>query len=226
MDNIQTEIAATRRRAWQPMFFIGFLEATGEPAHNGTLASHRYTVRNYTNAKGPCIHIKNADRQWLYRTTSRWEMRLSLQCARLWRILSWYSQNQVTIKPITFHVTWMWWFTICPNWGKYFVLPRWHYPLLDWLPSGPKINSRLWVSLGRIWTHMHSPLISIFDNLIEMQKPSLLLAVLIPPEWPNRVAQFLDGVGMVAYIPLCLPVLPDLLTRPFYNTPRFGSTSI
>ena len=167
-------------------------------------------------------------------------MRSGPLCALLWRILTWCSQRQVTLKArhIPGHLNVIadklsrLGQTIQTEWS---LLPevfhqiciRWHRPQIDLFAT--RFNHKLpqFVSpvpdslavavdaLTLPWEDLDAyafPPTAILGKVVEklLDSPCKRL-VLIAPGWPN-MPWFWDLVNMSSQVPLSLPILPNLLT--------------
>ena len=144
-------------------------------------------------------------------------MKLGPLCALLWRILTWYTRKQVTLKArhipgrlnvIADKLSRLGQ-TIQTEWSLHTevfqaICSRWHLPQVDlfatrfnntnchslshWYQT-PRLGQWMHSACpGKIWTHMPSH------------------------------QQIWDLVAMPSQIPLCLPSLPNLVTQPFNQT--------
>ena len=167
-------------------------------------------------------------------------------CALLWRILSWCSRKQVTLKAR--HI--QGWLkviadklsrlgqTIQTEWSLYpevfqTICSRWHQPQVDLfatrfnnkLPQfvSPVPDPQAWVVDARSlsWENLDPyafPPAAILGKVVEkLQDYPCNRIVLIAPGWPN-MPWFWDLVAMSSQIPLCLPNLPNLVSQPFNQT--------
>ena len=181
-------------------------------------------------------------------------MRSGPLCALLWRILTWCSQRQVTLKArhIPGHLNVIadklsrLGQTIQTEWS---LLPevfrricsRWHQPQIDLFAT--RFNHKLpqFVSpvpdplalavdaLTLPWDELDAyafPPTTILGKVVEklLDSPCRRL-ILIAPGWPN-MPWFLDLVAMSSQIPLSLPILPNLLTQPFNQIPHRNLTNL
>ena len=181
-------------------------------------------------------------------------MRSGPLCALLWRILTWCSQRQVTLKArhIPGHLNVIadklsrLGQTIQTEWS---LLPevfqqickRWHLPRIDLFAT--RFNHKLpqFVSpvpdslavavdaLTLPWEDLDAyafPPTAILDRVVEklLDSPCKRL-ILIAPGWPN-MPWFWDLVNMSSQVPLSLPNLPNLLTQPFNQIPHRNLTNL
>ena len=181
-------------------------------------------------------------------------MRSGPLCALLWRILTWCSQRQVTLKArhIPGHLNVIadklsrLGQTIQTEWS---LLPevfqqickRWHLPRIDLFAT--RFNHKLpqFVSpvpdslavavdaLTLPWEDLDAyafPPTAILGKVVEklLGSPCKRL-ILIAPGWPN-MPWFWDLVNMSSQVPLSLPNLPNLLTQPFNQIPHRNLTNL
>ena len=181
-------------------------------------------------------------------------MRSGPLCALLWRILSWCSQRQVTLKArhIPGHLNVIadklsrLGQTIQTEWS---LLPevfqkicnKWHRPQIDLFAT--RFNHKLpqFVSpvpdslavavdaLTLPWEDLDAyafPPTAILGKVVEkmLDSPCQRL-ILIAPGWPN-MPWFWDLVTMSSQIPLSLPNLPNLLLQPFNQIPHRNLTNL
>ena len=175
-------------------------------------------------------------------------------CALLWRILTWCSQRQVTLKArhIPGHLNVIadklsrLGQTIQTEWS---LLPevfqqicnQWHRPQIDLFAT--RFNHKLpqFVSpvpdslavavdaLTLPWDDLDAyafPPTAILGKVVEklLDSPCKRL-ILIAPGWPN-MPWFCDLVTMSSQVPLSLPNLPSLLTQPFNQIPHRKLTNL
>ena len=181
-------------------------------------------------------------------------MRSGPLCALLWRILTWCSQRQVTLKArhIPGHLNVIadklsrLGQTIQTEWS---LLPevfqqlcnQWHRPQIDLFAT--RFNHKLpqFVSpvpdslaiavdaLTLPWDDLDAyafPPTAILGKVVEklLDSPCKRL-ILIAPGWPN-MPWFWDLVNMSSQVPLSLPNLPSLLTQPFNQIPHRNLTNL
>ena len=181
-------------------------------------------------------------------------MRSGPLCALLWRILTWCSQRQVTLKArhIPGHLNVIadklsrLGQTIQTEWS---LLPevfqelciKWHRPQIDLFAT--RFNHKLpqFVSpvpdskavavdaLTLPWEDLDAyafPPTAILGKVVEklLGSPCKRL-ILIAPGWPN-MPWFWDLVTMSSQVPLSLPNLPNLLTQPFSQIPHRNLTNL
>ena len=153
-------------------------------------------------------------------------MELGSLCALLWRILSWCTGKQVTLKtrhiPDRLHV-------IADKLSRSVqtICSRWHQPQVDLFAT--RFNNKLpqFVSEPQVWAvdalslsletlePYAFPPAAILGKVVEkLQDYPCSRIILIAPGWPN-MPWFCDLVAMSSQIPLCLPNLPNLVSQPF-----------
>ena len=181
-------------------------------------------------------------------------MRSGPLCALLWRILTWCSQKQVTLKArhIPGHLNVIadklsrLGQTIQTEWSLLLevflsICKKWHQPQVDLFAT--RFNHKLpqFVSpvpdplavavdaLTLPWEDLDAyafPPTSILGKVVEKLLDSRYQRViLIAPGWPN-MPWFWDLVAMSSQIPLSLPNLPNLLTQPFNQIPHRNLTNL
>ena len=175
-------------------------------------------------------------------------MRSGPLCALLWRILTWCTRHQVTLKarhiPGRLNVV----ADKLSTLGqviqtKWSLLPevfqavcnRWHRPQIDLFAT--RFNNKLpqFVSpvpdslatavdaLSLPWEDLDAyafPPVALLGKVVEkLQNSPCIRIILIAPGWPN-MPWFWDLVAMSSQIPLSLSNLPNLLTQPFNQIPQ------
>ena len=177
-------------------------------------------------------------------------MRSGTLCALLWRILTWCTRHQVTLKAR--HIPG--WLnvvadklsclgqTIQTEWSllqEVFqaICRRWHRPQIDLFAT--RFNNKLpqFVSpvpdslavavdaLSLQWEDLDAyafPPAAILGKMVKLQDSPCKRIILIPPGWPN-MSWFWDLVTMSNQIPLSLP---NLLTQPFNQIPHRNLTNL
>ena len=181
-------------------------------------------------------------------------MRSGPLCALLWRILTWCTGKQVTLKaqhiPGRLNVVAdklsRLGQTIQTEWS---LLPevfqalcsRWHRPQIDLFATRFNNKVPLFVSLvpdpmatavdalSLSWEDLDAyafPPTAILGKVVEkLQDSQYRRLIIITPGWPN-MTWFWDLVEMFSQIPLLLPQLPNLLTQPFNHTPHRSLTNL
>ena len=214
---------------------------------------------NYLELKAVFLTLKEfqdlcVDKIVLVATDNKGGMRSGPLYALLWRILTWCSQRQVTLKArhIPGHLNVIadklsrLGQTIQTEWS---LLPevfqqlcnQWHRPQIDLFAT--RFNHKLpqFVSpvpdslavavdaLTLPWDDLDVyafPLTAILGKVVEklLDSPCKRL-ILIAPGWPN-MPWFWDLVTMSSQVPLSLPNLPSLLTQPFNQIPHRNLTNL
>ena len=181
-------------------------------------------------------------------------MRSGPLCALLWRILTWCSQRQVTLKArhIPGHLNVIadklsrLGQTIQTEWS---LLPeifqricnKWHQPQIDLFAT--RFNHKLPQFVSAVpdpraiavdaltlpWEDLDAyafPPTAILGKVVEklLGSPCQKL-ILIAPGWPN-MPWFWDLVVLSSQIPLSLPNLPNLLTQPFNQIPHTNLSNL
>ena len=164
-------------------------------------------------------------------------------CALLWRILSWCTRQQVTLRArhipgrlnvIADKLSRLGQ-TIQTEWSLHpevfqAICSRWHQPQVDLfatrfnnkLPQfvSPVPDPQAWAvdALSLSWEDLDPyafPPAAIFGKVVEkLQDYPCNRIILIAPGWPN-MPWFWDLVAMSSQIPLCLPSIPNLVSQPF-----------
>ena len=181
-------------------------------------------------------------------------MRSGPLCALLWRILTWCTKKQVTLKArhIPGHLNVVadklsrLGQTIQTEWS---LLPevfqilcsKWHRPKIDLFAT--RFNNKLPQSVSPVpdpqaiavdalslpWEDLDAyafPPTAILGKVVEkLQSSPYKRIILIAPGWPN-MAWFWDLVTMSSQVPLSLPNLPNLLTQPFNQIPHRNLTNL
>ena len=175
-------------------------------------------------------------------------MRSGPLCALLWRILTWCTRNQVTLKArhipgrlnvIADKLSRLGQ-TIQTEWSllsEVFqaICSRWRQPEVDLFATRFNNKLPLFVSpvpdplatavdvLSLPWEDLDAyafPPTAILGKVVEkLQDIPGMRIILISPGWPN-MPWFWDLVTMSSQIPLSLPFLPNLLIQPFNQIPH------
>ena len=164
-------------------------------------------------------------------------------CALLWRILSWCTRQQITLRarhiPSRLNVIAdklsRLGQTIQTEWSLHpevfqAVCTRWHQPQVDLfatrfnnkLPQfvSPVPDPQAWAvdALSLSWEDLDPyafPSAAILGKVVEkLQDYPCNRIILIAPGWPN-MPWFWDLVAMSSQVPLCLPNIPNLVSQPF-----------
>ena len=175
-------------------------------------------------------------------------------CSLLWRILTWCTRKQVTLKArhISGHLNVIadklsrLGQTIQTEWSllpKVFqmICSRWHQPQVDLFATRFNNKLPLFVSpvpdslaiavdaLSMPWEDLDAyafPPTAILGKVVEkLLDTPFKRIILIAPGWPN-MPWFWDLVTMSSQIPLSLPCLPNLLSQPFNQIPHRNLTNL
>ena len=175
-------------------------------------------------------------------------MRSGPLCALLWRILTWCTSKQVTLRAwhipgrLTAVVDKLSRLgqTIQTEWSHLpqivqRICEKWHQPQIDLFATRFNNKLPLFVSpvpdpmataidaLSLPWGDLDAyafPPTAILGKVVEiLQDCPCKRLILIAPGWPN-MTWFWDLVEMSSQIPLLLPQMPNLLTQPFNQTPH------
>ena len=167
-------------------------------------------------------------------------------CALLWRILTWCTTRQVTLKARhipgrlnvaadklsrrgqTIQTEWSLLLEVFQS-----ICSKWHRPQIDLFAT--RFNNKLlqgfvsrvpeplaWAvdALSLPWEDLDAcafPPVAILGKVVKLQDHPCHRIILIAPGWPN-MPWFWDLVAMSSQNPLSLPNLPNLLTQPFSQT--------
>ena len=171
-------------------------------------------------------------------------------CALLWRIMTWCTKNQVTLRArhIPGHLNVAadklsrLGQIIQTEWSLHpqifqAVCNRWHRPQIDLFATrynklvqfvSPVPDPQAWAIdvLSMSWENLDPyafPPTAILGKVVEkLQNKLYRRLILIAPGWPN-MPWFWDLVSMSSQIPLSLP---NLLTQPFNQTPHRNLTNL
>ena len=181
-------------------------------------------------------------------------MRLGPLCALLWRILTWCTRKQMTLKAQhipgrmnvvadklsrlgqTIQTEW----SLLPEVFQA-ICSRWHQPQIDLFATRFNNKLPLFVSpvpdplatavdaLSLPWEDLDAYALSpraILGKVVEkLQDSPFKRIILIAAGWPN-MPWFWDLVAISSQIPLSLPNLPNLLTQPFNQIPHRNLTNL
>ena len=174
--------------------------------------------------------------------------------ALLWRILTWCTRKQVTLKARhipgqlnvvadklsrlgqTIQTEW----SLLPEVFQA-ICSKWHQPQIDLFATRFNNKLALFVSpvpdplatavdaLSLPWEDLDAyafPPVAILGKVVEkLQDTPCKRIILIAPGWPN-MPWFWDLVTMSSQISLFMPNLPNLLTHPFNQTPHRNLTNL
>ena len=181
-------------------------------------------------------------------------MRSGPLCALLWRILTWCSQRQVTLKARhipghlnviadklsrlgqTIQTEWSLlpevFAEICKKWHQPQIdlfATRFNYKLPQFVSPVPDLLAVAVDALTLPWEDLDAyafPPTAILGKVVEKLLDSRYQSIiLIAPGWPN-MPWFWDLVAMSSQIPLSLPNRPNLLTQPFNQIPHRNLTNL
>ena len=171
------------------------------------------------------------------------EMKLGSLCALPWRILSWCTRQQVTLrachipgrlKVIADKLSRLGQ-TIQTEWSLHpevfqAICDRWHQPQVDLFATrfnnklsqfvSPVPDPQAWAVdvLSLSWEDLDPyafPPAAILGKVVEkLQDYPCNRIILIAPGWPS-IPWFWDLVAMSSQIPLCLPNIPNLVSQSF-----------
>ena len=181
-------------------------------------------------------------------------MRSGPLCALLWRILTWCSQRQVTLKARhipgrlnviadklsrlgqTIQTEWSLltevFQTLCQRWHRPQIdlfATRFNHKLPQFVSPVPDSLAVAVDALTLSWEDLDAyafPPTAILGKVVEklIHSPCKRI-ILIAPGWPN-MAWFWDLVNMSSQVPICLPIQPNLLTQPFNQIPHRNLTNL
>ena len=181
-------------------------------------------------------------------------MRSGPLCALLWRILTWCSQRQVTLKARhipgrlnviadklsrlgqTIQTEWSLvpevFQNLCKKWHQPQIdlfATRFNYKLPQFVSPVPDSLAVAVDALTLPWEDLDAyafPPTAILGKVVEklLDTPCRRL-ILIASGWPN-MPWFWDLVAMSSQVPLSLPHLPNLLTQPFNQIPHRNLTNL
>ena len=180
-------------------------------------------------------------------------MRSGPLCALLWRILTWCSRKQVTLKArhipgqlnVVVDKLSRLGQTIQTEWSllqEVFqaICNKWHQPQVDLFA---RFNNKLPLFVSQVpdpqatavdalslpWEDLGAhafPSTAILGKVVEKLQDSICTRIiLIAQGWPN-MPWFWDLVTMSSQVPLSLPNLPNLLTQPFNQIPHRNLTNL
>ena len=145
-------------------------------------------------------------------------MRSGPLCALLWRILTWCTRKQVTLKarhiPGRLNI-------VADKLSRLGQTIQTEWALL------PEVFQTICSSL--LWEDLDAyafPPAAILGKVVEkLHDTPCKIIILIAPGWPN-MPWFWDLVAVSSQIPLSLPFLPNLLTQPFNQIPHRNLTNL
>jgi len=173
-------------------------------------------------------------------------MRSGPLCALLWRTLTWCTKHQISLRARhipgrlnviadklsrlgqTIPTQW----SLSPQVFQA-ICQKWHWPQVDLFATrfnnklsqfvSPVPDHKAWAvdALTLDWQNLDPyafPPSALLDKVVrKLLDHPVQRIILIAPGWPNQT-WFWDLIDMSVQIPLCLPLLPDLLTQPFNRT--------
>ena len=169
-------------------------------------------------------------------------------CALLWRILTWCTRHQITLRArhipgrlnvIADKLSRLGQ-TIQTEWSLLqevfqLICKRWYHPQVDLFATrynhklprfvSPVPDPQAWAvdALSLPWEDLDPyafPPTAILGKVVaKLRDQPCRRIILIAPGWP-KMPWFWDLVALSAQIPLCLPILPNLLTQPFSQIPH------
>ena len=181
-------------------------------------------------------------------------MRSGPLCALLWRILTWCTSHQVTLRARhipgrlnvvadklsrlgqTIQTEWSLlqevFQTICSSWHRPNIdlfATRFNNKLPQFVSPVPDPQAVAVDALSLPWEDLDAyafpPAANLGKVVEKLQDSPCKRIILIAPGWPN-MPWFWDLVAMSSQIPLSLPNLPNLLTQPFSQIPHRNLTNL